>query len=109
MLAAATAKMDAARDDLLTGAVFAQQQYREVGVGNAAHRVADRLYCRRLSHKQRVLRRLLDKLFVPVQQLVELLGVFQRDGGMRCQLHEAALVVGGELALMLVDELKRAN
>ena len=64
---------------------------------------------RALADEQRVLRRLLDQLFVALEQLGELLRVFQRDRGVGGQLDQAALVVGGERAVALVEQLERAE
>ena len=109
MLAPPAAEVNAAGDDFLAGAVLAQQQHGEIGVGDAADRGADRLDGRALADEQRVLGRLLDQLLVPLQQLGELLRVFQRDGRVRRQFDQAALVVGGERAVVFVEHLERAE
>ena len=46
---------------------------------------------------------------VPGKQLGELLGVLERDGGVGGQFDQAALVLGGEGAVVLVQELERAE
>ena len=109
LIAAAAEVVDRAGDDLLAGAVFAEDQNRQVGVGDAADRRSHGLDRRALADELQPLGRLLDELLMLREQLFELLRVFQRDRGVCRQLDECVFVLVGEVPLALVEHLEGAQ
>ena len=106
VLATAASEVDRAGDNLFSSAILAEKKDREVGVGNAVDRRAECLNRGALADQQVFLRRLFDELFVAGNEFGKLLPVRERDGGVRGQLHEAALIVRREWAVVLVQQLE---
>ena len=93
LIAAAAEIMDRLGDDLLAGAVFAQDQHGQIGVGHAADDRAQGLDGRALADQPHLLGRLLGDLPIGREQLLAVLGVFQRHGGMGGQFDQRLFVV----------------
>ena len=69
LIAAAAEVVDRLADDFLAGAVFAEDQHRQVGVGDAANRRAQRLDRRAVADQLHAFGRLVDDLPVRVEQV----------------------------------------
>ena len=108
-VAAAAEIMDRLGHHLLAGAVFAQDQHGQVGVGHAADDRAQGLDGRAFADQPHLLGRLLGDLAIGRNQLLAVLGVFQRHGGVRGQFAERLFVLLGERPGVLVDQLECAE
>ena len=99
--------MDRLGDHLLAGAVFAQDQHRQVGVGHAANRRAQgldrRAFADRAAHPAAACSVINRRDF---SRSSAFLDVFQRHGRLGRQLDERRQIVIGEVALLLVDRLE---
>ena len=92
LVAAAAEVMDRLGDDLLAGAVFAQDQHGQIGLGHAPDDRAEGLDGRALADQPHLVRRFLGDLAVGRKQLLAVLGVFQGHGRVGGQLDQGLFV-----------------
>ena len=110
LVAAAAEVVDRLADDFLAGAVFAQDQHGQLGVGHAADRRAQGLDRRAFADQLHAFGRLLDDVPVRARAAVRTAACFPaRSRRGAASSTSACFVVGGEIAGQLVDHLERAE
>jgi len=91
---------------LLAGAVLAEDQHGQLGVGHAADDGAEGLDLGALADEPDLLGSLLGHLAAGREELLPVLGILEGHGGVAGQFDQGRLVLGGEGAALLVDQLE---
>ncbi len=92
--------------DFLSGAIFAEQQDGQVGIGHSADRRSQRLDGRTVTDHLHSIGRFVDQAPVGEHQLFQLVSRLQRRGRVGCQFDQPFLIFIGKLALLLVQHFE---
>ena len=96
-------------DNLFAGPAFAENQHRQIGFCQPFDRRTQRLNRRAFPDDPGTGGSLLGQLVATTHKLFAFGCIANCDGRGQCQLFQARLIVLGEVARLLIDDLKRAN
>ncbi len=98
--------MNRAGHDFLAGAVLAEDQHGQIGIGDATRGGTQRVDRRRIADEPHARGGFFGQLTPRLQEPFALLRILQRRGGMRGELDECLFIVVGKVSFALVEHFE---